>query len=59
MDYMFQAGFLGTRAPIFMDVVTLIVALLSKELFLRLSSRICDNAKPLQISNNINSFLII
>jgi len=28
MDYMFQTGFLGTRAPIFMDVVTLIVALL-------------------------------
>jgi len=28
MDYMFQAGFLGTRAPIFMDVVTLIVAVL-------------------------------
>ena len=28
MDYMFQTGFLGTRAPIFMDVVTLIVAVL-------------------------------
>jgi len=28
MNYMFEAGFLGTRAPIFMDVVTLIVALL-------------------------------
>jgi putative membrane protein len=28
MDYMFQAGFLGTRAPFFMDIVTLIVALL-------------------------------
>lgn len=28
MDYMFGAGFLGTRAPFFMDVVTLIVALL-------------------------------
>jgi len=28
MQYMFQAGFLGTRAPLFMDVVTLIVALL-------------------------------
>jgi len=28
MDYMFQSGFLGTRAPFFMDVVTLIVALL-------------------------------
>jgi len=28
VHYMFQAGFLGTRAPFFMDVVTLIVALL-------------------------------
>jgi len=28
MDYMFAQGFLGTRAPIFMDVVTLTVALL-------------------------------
>jgi putative membrane protein len=28
MDYMFQQGFLGTRAPVFMDMVTLIVALL-------------------------------
>jgi len=28
MDYMFQHGFLGTRAPFFMDFVTLIVALL-------------------------------
>jgi len=28
MEYMFQTGFLGTRAPFFMDIVTLIVALL-------------------------------
>ena len=28
MEYMFQTGFLGTRAPFFMDVVTIIVALL-------------------------------
>ncbi len=28
MAYMFQPGFLGTRAPFFMDMVTLIVALL-------------------------------
>jgi len=28
MDYMFQAGFLGTRAPFFMDFVTIIVAIL-------------------------------
>ncbi len=28
MEMMFQAGFLGTRAPFFMDLVTLIVSLL-------------------------------
>jgi len=28
MDYMFAQGFLGTRAPFFMDFVTLIVAIL-------------------------------
>ncbi len=28
MEYMFKAGFLGTKAPIFMDIVTLIVGLL-------------------------------
>ena len=28
MDYMFQSGFLGTRAPFFMDFVTLVVACL-------------------------------
>ncbi|MDD3775960.1 MAG: DUF420 domain-containing protein, partial [Sulfurovaceae bacterium] len=28
MNYMFEAGFLGTRAPFFMDMVTLIVVLL-------------------------------
>jgi len=28
LNYMFQSGFLGTRAPFFMDMVTLIVAFL-------------------------------
>jgi putative membrane protein len=28
MDYMFQAGFLGTRAPFFMDFVMIMVAML-------------------------------
>jgi putative membrane protein len=28
MEYMFEAGFLGTKAPFFMDMVTLIVAIL-------------------------------
>ena len=34
MDYMFETGFLGTRAPFFMDFVTLIVALLPLLIFL-------------------------
>ena len=28
LGYMFESGFFGTRAPFFMDIVTLIVALL-------------------------------
>jgi putative membrane protein len=28
MDYMFEAGFLGTRAPLFMDIIVIIVGLL-------------------------------
>lgn len=28
MDFMFEPGFLGTRAPLFMDIVSVIVALL-------------------------------
>ncbi|WP_456391860.1 DUF420 domain-containing protein [Nitratifractor sp.] len=34
MEYMFTPGFLGTRAPFFMDLVTLIVALLPLLLYL-------------------------
>ena len=33
MEYMFKEGFFGTRAPLFMDEVTLIVALLPMLLF--------------------------
>ncbi|WP_304544545.1 DUF420 domain-containing protein [Sulfurimonas microaerophilic] len=33
MDYMFSSGFFGTRAPLFMDVVTLIVAVLPLLIF--------------------------
>ena len=33
MDYMFEAGFIGTRAPFFMDFVTLIVAILPLLMF--------------------------
>jgi len=37
MGYMFQAGFLGTRAPFFMDFVTLMVALLPIIVFASIS----------------------
>ncbi len=33
MEYMFQDGFLGTKAPLFMDMVTLIVAFLPMLIF--------------------------
>ncbi len=33
MDFMFQSGFLGTRAPMFMDIVSVIVALLPLLIF--------------------------
>ena len=34
MGYMFASGFLGTKAPFFMDLVTLVVALLPLALYL-------------------------
>ena len=37
MDYMFKAGFLGTRAPFFMDFVMIMVALLPILVFLAIS----------------------
>ena len=37
MDYMFEAGFLGTRAPFFMDFVMLIVAFLPLLVLLAIS----------------------
>ncbi|MDD5359114.1 MAG: DUF420 domain-containing protein [Sulfurovaceae bacterium] len=37
MDYMFKIGFLGTNAPFFMDVVTIIVALLPLLLLIGIS----------------------
>ena len=33
MDFLFQTGFLGTRAPLFMDIVSVIVALLPLLIF--------------------------
>jgi len=37
MNYMFETGFLGTRAPFFMDLVTLIVALLPLLIFIAIT----------------------
>lgn len=37
MNYMFKTGFLGTNAPFFMDVVTIIVALLPLLIFVATS----------------------
>jgi len=37
MDYMFQPGFLGTRAPFFMDFVMIMVALLPLLVFVAIS----------------------
>lgn len=37
MKYMFETGFLGTRAPFFMDFVTLIVAFLPLLIFIAIS----------------------
>jgi putative membrane protein len=34
MEYMFAPGFLGTKAPFFMDIVTLVVALLPFAIYL-------------------------
>ena len=50
MDYMLQAGFLGTRAPIFMDVVTIIVALLPLLVFGAISFAIRKKYKAHAIS---------
>jgi len=36
MSYMFEPGFLGTRAPFFMDIVTLIVAALPLLIFINI-----------------------
>jgi len=37
MEYIFQSGFLGTRAPLFMDIVSVIVALLPFLIFAAIS----------------------
>jgi len=53
MDYMFHAGFLGTRAPLFMDVVTLIVALLPLLVFGAISFAVKKKYKTHAISQII------
>ncbi|MDQ7067856.1 MAG: hypothetical protein Q9M40_07695 [Sulfurimonas sp.] len=43
MNYMFESGFLGTKAPFFMDFVTLLVALLPVLVYgaILLAKKIC------------------
>jgi putative membrane protein len=53
MNYMFEAGFLGTRAPFFMDFVTLIVAFLPIIIFASIMLARKKHYKLHAISQNI------
>jgi len=56
MNYMFEIGFLGTRAPFFMDLVTIIVALLP---FLILSAISLARAKKYKLHETTQITLFI
>ncbi|MFK5977084.1 MAG: DUF420 domain-containing protein [Sulfurovum sp.] len=53
MDYMFQTGFLGTKAPFFMDFVLIIVALLPFLLAVAISFAIRGKYRLHEISQKI------
>lgn len=53
MDYMFEAGFLGTRAPYFMDFVMIIVALLPLLTLVAIGMAKIQSYKLHQISQTI------
>ncbi|RLA66670.1 MAG: DUF420 domain-containing protein [Epsilonproteobacteria bacterium] len=53
MDYMFQPGFLGTRAPFFMDFVMIMVALLPLLVLLAISFAKKKNYKLHALSHSI------
>ena len=56
MDYMFEAGFLGTRAPLFMDFVTIIVAFLPLLVFVAIT---LAKIKQYQAHKISQSFLFV
>jgi putative membrane protein len=56
MDYIFQPGFLGTRAPFFMDVVSVIVAALP---FLIYGAIILAKKKNYRAHENVQSLLFV
>ena len=53
MKYMFETGFLGTRAPFFMDFVTLIVAFLPLLIFVAISLAKRESYKAHAITQSI------
>jgi len=56
MNYMFESGFLGTRAPFFMDFVTLIVAFLP---FLMMGAIYFAKAKKYKIHQVAQTVLFV
>lgn len=56
MDYIFQTGFLGTRAPLFMDIVSVIVAVLP---FLIYGAIMLAKKKNYRAHENVQSFLFV
>lgn len=56
MDYIFQPGFLGTRAPFFMDVVSVIVAALP---FLIYGAIMLAKKKNYRAHENVQSLLFV
>ncbi|HEY9189602.1 MAG TPA: DUF420 domain-containing protein [Sulfurovum sp.] len=56
MDYIFQPGFLGTRAPFFMDVVSVIVAVLP---FLIFGAIMLAKKKHYRAHENVQGLLFV
>ncbi len=56
MEYIFQSGFLGTRAPLFMDIVSVIVALLP---FLIYAAIGLAKKKNYQAHESVQKFLFV
>ncbi len=56
MDYVFQTGFLGTRAPLFMDIVSVIVAVLP---FLIFGAIMLAKKKNYRAHESVQSLLFV